>query len=358
MAGQVSLNLKYYPTPVKWWLDERVDELVYRHKAVGFMLWHTLRSFAFDTSYYFNWTTISKRILCEKAKVTEEQCDIILADCFELGLFDRGLFDDYHIITSYEIQEGYCKCSTRKTKVLLVKEHLLIPAPFYNKLNLTLTNIKGDVLPIPKDNEIAPRLASPVVFLPEELKRKTGSFNPKHIEALEDQSASDRMLIVHKTEIKEIPPVIYPENTPNWLKDDVSIYSFSYDEIKKELLIPYDERPDIWKETVPKDLWTNFVQLNKYINENHPRFRSCQNQLTLPQYKKLKEAPLKCKGSEIKDALFRLSGKPEYLEDDHYMIDRIKVAIAWVREKGRPSQVDEESSGVYKHPVSKVKINT
>ncbi len=352
MAGQVQLNLNHYPTLVKWYLDERIDELKYRKKAAGYLFWQTMVSFAYNTSYYFSWTTISKRRVCEIALVTEEECDDILSCCFELGIFDKGLFDDYNIITSFDIQEGYCKCSTRKTKVLLVKEYLLVPPVYYNRLKVTLTNLKGEVLPVPKNDEISPRLATPVVASLEKLKNTPASFN-HNTNASEPKAVP--VPVTPVTPKNESLPDKNEENLPEWLKKKGEKFSYSYEEIRQELIKPYEKRDELFKNQVPEKIWKGFVAFYKFMANKYPQFQRCQNQLTLPQYQKLKEEEPSPSGEKLREALYRLSRKGNYLTEGDFFFERLQEALRWI-DKDSKSPPGGDVKEVYVRPTPRTPL--
>lgn len=66
----------------------------------------------------------------------------VVAASIRRGIFSEKLFHKYHILTSSGIQKRYLKATSKREKVELKKEYLLIPVP-ENRSNVVINPISG-----------------------------------------------------------------------------------------------------------------------------------------------------------------------------------------------------------------------
>ena len=109
--------------------DTDIDKLLESQGCAGFVIYFYLCQMAYSLKgYYYEWTfddaaTTAKRI---GGGVRSETVIQAVNLCFRLGLFDKGLFDRYGILTSRRIQRGYLKVAERRVNCFIAEEYSLL----------------------------------------------------------------------------------------------------------------------------------------------------------------------------------------------------------------------------------------
>ena len=109
--------------------DTDIDKLLESQGCAGFVIYFYLCQMAYSLKgYYYEWTfddaaSTAKRI---GGGVRSETVIQAVNLCFRLGLFDKGLFDRYGILTSRRIQRGYLKVAERRVNCFIAEEYSLL----------------------------------------------------------------------------------------------------------------------------------------------------------------------------------------------------------------------------------------
>ena len=111
------------------YLDEKVRMIQAEFGLKGFAvvvkLWQVIYR---ERGYYCEWNKDTKLLfVCQEcADCGEDMVNEIVAACIRRGIFSKELYKKYQILTSKGIQERYFRATTRREKVEVKKEYLLI----------------------------------------------------------------------------------------------------------------------------------------------------------------------------------------------------------------------------------------
>lgn len=109
--------------------DTDIDRILEAQGCAGFVVYFYLCQMAYSIKgYYYEWTyddaaTTAKRI---GGGVRSDTVIQTVKLCFRLGLFDKGLFDRYGILTSRRIQRGYMKVAERRVGCIIEEAYSLL----------------------------------------------------------------------------------------------------------------------------------------------------------------------------------------------------------------------------------------
>ena len=87
--------------------------------------------------YYCEWTKDVALLFAKKNGVSEGAANEIVMAAIRRGIFDGGMYEKYHILTSHGIQVRYLCANTRKVRVELKEKYLLISHTEFTK-NVTI----------------------------------------------------------------------------------------------------------------------------------------------------------------------------------------------------------------------------
>lgn len=86
--------------------------------------------------YYCEWTTDSLLLFMSENGLPSDNKNLIadiVAACIRRNIFSEQLFNDFNILTSEGVQKRYLNATSKREKIELKKEYLLIAAPENNK---------------------------------------------------------------------------------------------------------------------------------------------------------------------------------------------------------------------------------
>jgi len=122
-------GIDYFPLDTSFNDQVELLKLEFGSRAVGVLI--SFYQKIYSGGYYTPWNEDILMLFARSACEDKEVIVKILERALERGIFDRGLYDAYGIITSAEVQQEYlriCRQSKRK-QVLLVKEYCLVTDP-------------------------------------------------------------------------------------------------------------------------------------------------------------------------------------------------------------------------------------
>lgn len=216
--------------------DDKIKVLRAEHKNDGFtfliLLWCSL----YKNDYFKKWSSREKKLFCSDNGFNLDDADNFIDTCLAEGLFDANMYDKYEILTGKTIQEIWIDITTRRKKLTLIKEYLMIDiGDIPNNKRVELVDL---------DNKII----SPAKF-DQQQRRKPEK---------EKDSAP-------------------PSNIPN-IKEN------SYQDIMAFISIPYDDRDDVFKTTYSKEEYNDFTKINNIINDRYSGIRKSTRQLSFYDY--------------------------------------------------------------------------
>ncbi|MDN6098495.1 MAG: phage replisome organizer protein, partial [Lactococcus lactis] len=102
-------------------------------RLVIYELWDLIYA---ENGYFLKFDNIQRVLFLGDLPINDEQLTDILDSCFEIGLFEKGLFDKYQILTSESIQKRYMEAVGRRAKVPIISSYFLLPKNSYRNINL------------------------------------------------------------------------------------------------------------------------------------------------------------------------------------------------------------------------------
>lgn len=93
--------------------------------------------------YYCEWTTDSLLLFMSENGLPSDNKNLIadiVAACIRRNIFSEQLFNDFNILTSEGVQKRYLNATSKREKIELKKEYLLIAVPENNK-NVVINSI-------------------------------------------------------------------------------------------------------------------------------------------------------------------------------------------------------------------------
>jgi len=141
MARPTKQGLEYFPLDVDIDQDDKVYLIEAKHGLIGFALIIRLLMKIYKNGYYLPWSEKETFILAKQTSVDVNTINNVVNDCINYGLFDKNLYEKYQILTSRGIQKRYFEACTRRKKVVVVREYLLIDLGGYS--NIVFADING-----------------------------------------------------------------------------------------------------------------------------------------------------------------------------------------------------------------------
>lgn len=129
MARLIKEGLDYFPLDVDIDQDDKVAIIEARHGITGFGVVIKLLMLIYKNSYYYKWTEREQLLFSNRVNVDINTINIIVNDCIKWGMFDETLFNKYRILTSKGTQSRYIEATSRRKKVEIFKEWLLVDIP-------------------------------------------------------------------------------------------------------------------------------------------------------------------------------------------------------------------------------------
>lgn len=132
MGRQNKTGLDYHPVWVDFENDKKVSAMLAECDMLGELVLQRLwRRIYKDKGYYLAWDDDECVDLIRKMgyRQTKSEIENVVEVCLRRGLFDRGLFDKYRILTSEKIQEVYVLATYERKILALDTRFLLINPP-------------------------------------------------------------------------------------------------------------------------------------------------------------------------------------------------------------------------------------
>ena len=157
MARPIKKGLDYFPLNV--FLTGSVEYIECMYGAIGVYVIISLWKRIYEHSYYYKYDEKAPLIcskefgnqleLCfpKKNKQSYEIYDEIVKKAVEFGVFDKGMFEKYSILTSKTIQKIYSEAKRKDANELIDERYLLINIP-ENRVFATKTKVVATKTPI------------------------------------------------------------------------------------------------------------------------------------------------------------------------------------------------------------------
>lgn len=128
MARPTKEGLDYFS--IDCVLNDRVKFILAEFKVVGWgiltMLWKKIYG---EKGYYTRWDDDVALLFASECGVGVNVVGEVVSACLRRGIFDRGLYEQYQILTSEGIQERFAEATSRRSSQKIDGRYLLIVAP-------------------------------------------------------------------------------------------------------------------------------------------------------------------------------------------------------------------------------------
>ena len=118
MGRPTKQGLEYFSLDVRMFSDIKIRKLIKYHKAQAVSVYMTLLCRIYEKGCYIEYDNDLPFIISEDCGLEEDTIVSIIHYCLDIGLFDKGVFDKYKVLTSHGIQERYIQaCAKTKRKL-------------------------------------------------------------------------------------------------------------------------------------------------------------------------------------------------------------------------------------------------
>lgn len=250
-------GLDFFSFDVTTFNENDVQELLEVHKAEGFIFFLQIRCAILSKSNYLEWNKFEKRDFRKKHEYSPAQIEIYLNFLLDTNMLSRHMFDTYNILTSDDIQGRYVLATKERSKVIFIKEYMLINFDDFRHL-------KQIIHIYSRDGELLERFS----------KKGGVKINPETGQPIKKGSTKAA------TPIEK--PAAAPQPAPEKAKP--SYTEFTFKDVNAFIRAPYEKQDEVFKETYSKYEYEAYVRLNKVINSKYEQVRKSNRQLTFPEY--------------------------------------------------------------------------
>lgn len=300
--------------------DSKISLMERDFDAEGFRFIVKLWSACYGANgYYVELDEVFLEHFCSnKIKCTREKFNAMLAAAIQFGLVDKRCYQQFNIITSKGIQKRYLYIAKKAkwSKIKMVKD--------YFDFHLDID---------PYDIHFINRDGS---FL--ELKPKVGSTRVK----------KDKVVKVKKT----FEPEVTVQNAPIFAEQPVLINGMMpATEVARVCGMIYEEQNEKFKSQVTYKQFTSYVNFNRIIDEQFPKLRISNYQISLYEYVSLCKKPIDGivpTSDELYGALRKLAANGVMLNyqiylklQDYIKYYREEIAKNMVKQRGFNNQSNQ-----------------
>jgi hypothetical protein len=144
MARLQKSGLEYFPLNVDMDQDDKISLIEASHGIVGFGIVVRLLMKIYKEGYYYEWTEREQLLFSKRVNVDINTVNVIINDCLKWGLFNKYLYDTHHILTSKGIQRRYFAALTRRKKIEVFEDFILIDLTEFKNVNIISLNVDND----------------------------------------------------------------------------------------------------------------------------------------------------------------------------------------------------------------------
>lgn len=141
-------GLEFFPLDV--YLDDKFELMEAQFGLDGFAVIIKLFQKIYAAGYYCDWSDEVALLFGKRAGIPGDRLEAILKAALLRGIFDRRLFELYHILTSEGIQRRYFEAVCRRKRVEVWAEYLLC-TDLSGYRNVCVCRKNGDILPANAD---------------------------------------------------------------------------------------------------------------------------------------------------------------------------------------------------------------
>ncbi len=143
MARPKKAGLDYFPCDCI--ADRRMELIEAEFGLTGYAVILKIYGQIFvEEGYYCLWTSDEVLMFARKNSIDTEKVSKIVKVSLERGIFDKGLYEQYSILTSAKVQEIYIEATARRKEVFLYREYLLTDCTQFPKY-VYINSINADI---------------------------------------------------------------------------------------------------------------------------------------------------------------------------------------------------------------------
>ncbi|MEN2765805.1 Lin1244/Lin1753 domain-containing protein [Ornithinibacillus xuwenensis] len=144
MVRPIKEGLDYFPLDVDIDQDDKIALIEANHGLEGFGVVIKILMKIYDNSYFYQWGEKEQLLFSRRVNVNINQVNVIINDCIKWGLFSELLYEKQQILSSKGIQKRYLEASSRRKKVEINANYLLLDKKEVNAYkNLVIVNINS-----------------------------------------------------------------------------------------------------------------------------------------------------------------------------------------------------------------------
>jgi len=194
--------------PLEVHLDDRYDLVEAEFGLTGFaVVVKLLQKIYGGHGYYCEWTKDVALLFSKKTGLGGNVVSEIVSASVKRGIFDSGLYDKYHILTSKGIQKRYFEAVSRRKKVDAKKQYLLIKVDqLYKNVNILSENVN-----ILSEN-------ANISIQRKEEKRKVKESKEKETNTAVPVVVPQNVIEMYENNIAPLTPIVR-DAIANWLND-------------------------------------------------------------------------------------------------------------------------------------------
>lgn len=121
------IGVDYFPLDVH--IDDKLKLIEAEFGLTGFAIVVKLWQRIYSLGYYCEWNNEVALLFAKSNNVSGNVVSEILEASIRRGIFDKGLYEKYGVLSSRGIQKRYLLITKRRSKVELFDEYLLISVP-------------------------------------------------------------------------------------------------------------------------------------------------------------------------------------------------------------------------------------
>jgi len=199
-------GIPYFPLDVH--LDDKFELIEAEFGLTGFaVVVKLLQRIYGGQGYYCEWTNDVALLFGKKLGLGGNAVSEIVSASVKRGIFDSGLYDKYHILTSKGIQKRYFEAVSRRKKVDAKKQYLLIKVDqLYKNVNILSENVN-----ILSEN-------ANISIQRKEEKRKVKESKEKETNTAVPVVVPQNVIEMYENNIAPLTPIVR-DAIANWLND-------------------------------------------------------------------------------------------------------------------------------------------
>lgn len=146
--------------------DIKIRKLIKRHGAEAVTIYTMLLCIIYKKGYYIEYDNDLLFICSEKLGMEEQAVSGILNSCVEFEIFSKEMFEQYQVLTSYDIQRRYVRANQQARRVSTLDKYSLVKteAPAKKRMPVVkqeqLPAAQHEQQPIIRSEEQAPAVAA------------------------------------------------------------------------------------------------------------------------------------------------------------------------------------------------------